>query len=183
MKNIGIYSGIFDPIHHGHISFAQKALKELGLDKVYFLVEPKPRRKTRQSDIRHRLNMAWLALNQERDLELLPLEHATFSVAETLPWLEDKFKDAKLHMLMGTDRFMDVHNWPGYEQLKSKVNFVVGQRAEQDSSNIPIEHDQIKTSLSDLASTNIRGLDRAQLATAVPADVARYISVNQLYPQ
>lgn len=181
MKHIGIYSGIFDPIHHGHISFAQKALQELGLDKVYFLVEPKPRRKTEQSDLRHRLNMAWLALNQERNLELLPLDHETFSVAETLPWLEDKFQDAKLHFLMGTDRFKDVHNWPGFEQLRSKVDFVVGQRTGQSSKDIPIEHSAVETNLSDLASSNIRALDQAQLATAVPADVARYIQVNQLY--
>lgn len=180
-KAVGIYSGIFDPIHHGHISFAQKALQELGLDKVYFLPEAKPRRKADASDIRHRLNMVWLALREERGLELLQLEHPTFSVAETLPWLEERFKDAKLHLLMGTDLFKDVHQWPGFEQLKSKVNFVVGQRAGEDSSQIPIDHQPITASLSDLASSNVRGLSQAQLATAVPSDVARYINTNQLY--
>lgn len=181
MKNIGIYSGVFDPIHHGHISFAQKALKELGLDKVYFLPEPKPRRKAEASDIRHRLNMVWLALNEQRDLELLQLDHPTFSVAQTLPWLEEKFQGAKLHFLMGTDLFKDLHQWPGFEQLKSKVNFVVGQRADQSSQDIAIDHQPITASLSELASSNIRGLTPAQMATAVPSDVARYISTNQLY--
>lgn len=181
MKNIGIYSGVFDPIHHGHISFAQKALKEIGLDTVYFLPEPKPRRKAEASDIRHRLNMAWLALNEQRNLELLQLHHPTFSVAETLPWLEEKFQGAKLHFLMGTDLFKELHQWPGFEQLKSKVNFIVGQRAGESSQDIQIDHQLISAGLADLASSNIRGLSSNQLATAVPHDVARYIDTNQLY--
>lgn len=181
MKNIGIYSGIFDPIHHGHVSFAQKALHELGLDKVYFLVEPKPWRKTDQSDIRHRLNMVWLALREQKDLELLQLDHDTFSVKETLPWLEDKFQDAKLHLLMGTDLFEHLPHWPGFDVLKSKVNFVVGQREGQSSREAQIEHQPIVASLSDLASSNIRQLPADQLATVVPDDVARYISTNKLY--
>jgi nicotinate-nucleotide adenylyltransferase len=181
MKKIGIYSGIFDPVHHGHISFAQKAMKELGLEKVYFMVEPQPRRKTNQSDIRHRLNMMWLALRDQPGLELLHSDHQTFSVAETLPWLEEKFDDAKLHFLMGSDRFMKLHTWPGFEQLRSKVDFVVGQRADEDTSQIPIDHHPLSTGLADLASSGIRGLPSNQLSTAVPDNVAQYIKAEQLY--
>jgi nicotinate-nucleotide adenylyltransferase len=181
MKKIGIYSGIFDPVHHGHISFAQKAMKELGLEKVYFMVEPTPRRKTKQSDIRHRLNMMWLALRDQPGLEMLQSDHETFSVAETLPWLEEKFEDAKLHLLMGSDRFMNIHTWPGFESLKSKVDFVVGQRAGDDTSPIPIDHHAMTTGLSDLASSNIRNLSTDQMSTVVPDNVAQYIKAEQLY--
>lgn len=125
--------------------------------------------------------MAWLALLEHADLELLQLEHATFSVAETLPWLEDKFKDAQLHLLMGTDLFNELPNWPGFEQLKTKVKFVVGQRDGQDSSQVPIDHQPIRAGLADLASSNIRGLSSDQLSTAVPHDVASYIAANNLY--
>ncbi len=181
MKKIGIYSGIFDPVHHGHISFAQKAKRDHGLDKVYFLVEPQPRRKTKHLDIRHRLNMMWLALREHQDLELLELDHQTFSVAETLPWLEEKFKDAEIHLLMGTDLFKRLHEWPGFDQLTRRVKFIVGQRDGDDSTPIPIDHQQVTTGLSDLASSNVRGLPAAQMATVVPDDVAKYISANQLY--
>ncbi len=181
MKKIGIYSGVFDPVHHGHISFAQKALKELGLDKVYFLVEPNPRRKDKASDIKHRLNMMWLALKDQKDLELLQLDHGTFSVKETLPWLEEKFEDAKLHLLMGTDLFNHLPTWDGFDHLKNKVEFVVAQRQGQDSSAIAVDHQPISAGLAELASSDIRKLSYGQLATAVPDDVASYINVNQLY--
>jgi nicotinate-nucleotide adenylyltransferase len=180
-KKIGIYSGVFDPVHHGHISFAEKALHELGLDKVYFLVEPEPRRKPHSSGVRHRLNMVWLALREHKDLELLPLDHPTFSVKETLAWLEEKFEDAELHLLMGTDLFQHLPDWPGFDSLKSRVKFVVGQRGQMDSSQVPIEHQAITAELPDLASSDIRQLPAEEMASAVPDNVAKYIKAEQLY--
>jgi nicotinate-nucleotide adenylyltransferase len=46
MKKIGIFAGTFDPIHEGHVAFAQAVLADLSLDKIYFLPERQPRRKT-----------------------------------------------------------------------------------------------------------------------------------------
>jgi nicotinic acid mononucleotide adenylyltransferase len=125
--------------------------------------------------------MMWLALRDQPGLEMLQSDHQTFSVAETLPWLEEKFQDAKLHFLMGSDRFMKLHEWPGYETLRSKVEFVVGQREGDDTSAIPIDHQPITAALSDLASSNVRGLPQGQLTTAVPDNVAKYIKAEQLY--
>ena len=178
---IGIYSGIFDPVHHGHLSFARKALHELGLDKVYFMVEPQPRRKTGQSDIRHRLNMMWLALRDQPAMELLDSGHQTFSVGETLPWLEEKFKDAELYLLMGSDRFKKLPGWPGFDSLKNRVKFVVGQRSDDDSQQVPIDHTPVQTVLPELASSQIRTMPVHQLPAAVPAMVSQYIQAQGLY--
>lgn len=182
MKKVGIYSGVFDPIHHGHISFARKAVHELGLDKVYFMAEPNPRRKSSPSDIRHRLNMLWLALKDVPELELLPLDHSKFTVKETLPWLEQKFEDAELHLLLGTDLFKFVHSWPGFETLKHKVQFVVGQRTGDSSAEVSaIPHQPITASLADVSSTHARSLGADELPGVVPETVAKYITTNSLY--
>ncbi|MCA9332160.1 adenylyltransferase/cytidyltransferase family protein, partial [Candidatus Saccharibacteria bacterium] len=45
MKKVGIYAGSFDPIHKGHIALAEQAIQQCGQDKVFFMVEPRPRRK------------------------------------------------------------------------------------------------------------------------------------------
>ena len=34
---IGIYGGTFDPIHRGHITAAQAAAQQLGLDLLHFI--------------------------------------------------------------------------------------------------------------------------------------------------
>lgn len=182
MKKVGIYSGVFDPVHHGHISFAQRARHQLGLDTVYFLPEPKPGHKADASDIRHRLNMLWLALKDTAHLELLPIEHHRFTVQETLPWLEQKFKDADLHLLMGTNLFKSVHAWPGFDSLKQRVQFVVGQREGESSADITaIPHRIVTTELADLASTNVRQAHTSEHLTLVPESVAQYITAQNLY--
>jgi nicotinate-nucleotide adenylyltransferase len=180
-KKIGIFSGTFDPIHHGHISFARKAAHQLGLDKVYFLVEPQPRRKSQASDIRHRLNMMWLALQDYPELELLPMDHLTFNVADTLPWLEEKFAGAELHLLLGSDLFAGVHNWPGFETLKRHLQFVVGQRRQDDTAGHPIQHQAVTTDLSQISSSLVRGLRGEQMAGLVPETVAQYIDAQKPY--
>lgn len=173
---------MFDPVHHGHISFARKAAHELGLDKVFFMAEPKPRRKSSPSDIKHRLNMLWLALKDVPELDVLTLDHQQFTVHETLPWLETKFKDAELHLLMGTDLFAHLHTWPGFDTLKERVNFVVGQRAGESSKSIDaISHHPLETGLSEVSSTRVRSLTTIELPALVPEPVAEYITSQKLY--
>lgn len=180
-KRIGIYSGTFDPVHHGHISFARRAAQELGLDKVYFLVEPVPSHKQAASSIRHRLNMMWLALQDYPELELMTTDQQKFSVAETLPWLEQKFKGAELHLLMGTDLFKYVHTWPGFDSLQSRMKLAVGQRGQDSRALSSVDHQPISTQLNDISSSVVRSLEGHQLDSLVPETVAQYINSQGLY--
>ena len=180
-KKIGIYSGTFDPVHHGHIAFARRAAHQLGLDKVYFLVEPEPSHNQQAQSLRHRLNMMWLALQDYPELELLPPQQQRFTVAQTLPWLEDKFQEAELHFLMGTDLFNKVHTWPGFDQLRRRLKFVVGQRSSGDSATSSLEHQSVSAELADLTSTAVRALKPHQMTGLVPDTVAQYINAQGLY--
>jgi nicotinate-nucleotide adenylyltransferase len=42
---IGIYAGTFDPIHNGHIEFAQAAIRDTELERVIVIAEKEPYRK------------------------------------------------------------------------------------------------------------------------------------------
>src|SRR3989344_87150 len=128
MKKVGIFSGSFDPVHDGHISFANEAIKKCGLDKVFFLIEPRPRRKQGVKAFEHRVAMIQLALKNQPKLGTLILEQARFSVSETLPRLRERFKDAQLYMLVGEDVLMHMVNWPNVDELINSVHFVIGTR-------------------------------------------------------
>jgi len=180
-KKIGIFSGVFDPVHNGHVAFARMAAKELGLNKVYFLVEPKPRRKKQVSDINDRQTMVWLAIQGFPELEVLTLPDQTFSVAKTLPWLEQNFKKTELYMLMGSDLFAFVETWPGYKDLAKRVAFVVGQRTnEMHDGNPTTLHHLLLTPHAGVASTAVRTQKKANTGLISP-EVDRYIRLNKLY--
>ena len=40
MKKVGIYSGSFNPIHHGHVMLANYLVEFSDLDALWFVVTP-----------------------------------------------------------------------------------------------------------------------------------------------
>jgi nicotinate-nucleotide adenylyltransferase len=181
MQKVGIYSGVFDPIHHGHVAFAKKAAEQFGLDTVYFMVEAQPRHKTGVTDHRHRLNMTWLALQEQPPLELLVVDQPTFTVADTLPQLQRRFANAKLYMLLGADAWNAVQNWPDFERLADVMQFVVGEREGYDLTSPHQPAHIITSNPSHLTSTMARQANPGVLTDVVPTTVAQYIATNRLY--
>ena len=128
MKRVGVYAGTFDPIHAGHVAFAEKALKDCQLDKIFFLVEPRPRRKQGVRALEHREAMLRLAISDHKAFGMILLEQANFSVESTLPKLQALFEGAKIYMLLGEDVFAHMNSWPHVERLLKTVRFIVGIR-------------------------------------------------------
>lgn len=55
--------GTFDPLHGGHIGQILRANKAMPLSKVYIFVDTKPSHKPNASSLKHRIEMAGLALD------------------------------------------------------------------------------------------------------------------------
>ncbi|HSX45337.1 MAG TPA: nicotinate (nicotinamide) nucleotide adenylyltransferase [Candidatus Saccharimonadales bacterium] len=128
MRKIGIFSGSFDPVHNGHLAFAHQAINRCQLDRVYFLPEPRPRRKQGVKAFEHRVAMLELAIKNQSKLGLIILKQARFNVTETLPKLTARFKNDSLYMLVGEDVLMSMINWPHVKELASAVHFIIGVR-------------------------------------------------------
>jgi nicotinate-nucleotide adenylyltransferase len=124
-KRVGIYAGTFDPIHEGHLAFAKQALQTSTLDKIFFLVEPRPRRKQGVRALEHREAMVRLAVADNPCLGIIQLEHSNFTVEETLPKLQALFEGAELHFLMGEDVFAHLNAWPNVNELLASSSFII----------------------------------------------------------
>lgn len=136
MRNIGIYSGTFDPIHRGHVDFAIEAMRECGLDEVILLPERQPRHKNNVTDISHRFTMISEVLSSIQNLRVLELDQARFSVDETLPTLHEFFPDAHLTILIGSDVARNLEKWESLELLIRDVSFAIGIRDDDDIEEI-----------------------------------------------
>src|SRR3989344_6791443 len=185
-KRIGIFAGSFDPVHKGHVAFALEALKQAKLDEVYFLPEIQPRGKDGITHIGHRVAMLELALKPHERLRVLELPDKQFTVAKTWPRLKQKFPGSRLLLLMGSDTFDGLLDWPNSEQLLNSVSLVVAYRNATTKPK-PLastsEIYQLASPYPGVASRNIR----SAIASGKPApgslkSVESYIAKNWLYP-
>lgn len=194
MKKVGIYSGTFDPIHAGHLGFAHEAVKQCDLDKVFFLIEPSPRRKQGVKAFEHRVRMVQLAIQDEPRFGSIMLEQQRFTVSDTLPALLKRFEGAELCLLIGDDGLSRLGDWPQVEKLLKSVVFVVGLRrlnkaeAKQHietalhTRGLKLRYKLFETPQPKISSTGIkRSLKTGHHPMGLPATVAEYINSQGLY--
>ena len=67
MKKVGIYSGSFNPIHHGHVMLANYLVEFSDLDELWFVVTPQNPLKKKEDllDDDERLKMVQLAVGDD----------------------------------------------------------------------------------------------------------------------
>jgi nicotinate-nucleotide adenylyltransferase len=100
---IGLFGGVFDPPHNGHVALVQAARQALGLERVLVLVAASPAHKRVETAAATRLELARAAFPDD---EVLVDEHPR--TVETLrahpEWADPTF-------LLGADEFCDFPTW------------------------------------------------------------------------
>lgn len=191
---IGIYSGTFDPIHKGHVAFALEAAAACGLDRVYFLVEPRPRHKQGVKAFTHRVEMVRLAVADWPQLGSVVVDQNRFSVLETWPVLRARFAGAELYMLMGDDVFKHLSHWPMVDQLITSAHFIVGVRrggktnlrqhlrVVEQTRGLKLHFEMFTPSGGQYSSTAIRrAISLGQQPEGLEKSVMSYIATHGLY--
>jgi nicotinate-nucleotide adenylyltransferase len=176
-RRIGIYAGVFDPVHSGHISFALQALHEVNLDEVYFLPERKPYRKPGAEHYGHRVAMLRQALQPHSQLALAEVVDRRFTVKQTVQRLRKTFQETELVFLMGADVFAQfavaVRSPEELQAVNATLQFL----------EIPTNFIQIIDTLSPkISSTNMRNAIRRHTYTSgLLASVEKYAKREWLY--
>jgi nicotinate-nucleotide adenylyltransferase len=193
MKRVGIFSGTFDPVHNGHLQFASDALDRAGLDKVFFLIEPRPRRKQGVKAFEHRLQMVQLAVAGDPALGTIVLEQAQFTPNETLPILKARFEGAALHMLMGDDMLKHLGDWPHVDDLIKDTCFIIGVRHDEHEAlsriksleqtrGLSFQYKIFKSTYSAISSSKVKAeLRRTGASPSIPDEVQDYIRTHNIY--
>jgi len=184
---IGIYSGTFDPVHRGHVTFAKAAQEADQLDQIIFLPEYMPRSKTNVTDIKHRLAMLELAIADEPTFTTARLSSPQFTIQETLPEIQRLTNGLPLTILMGSDVAKTLPYWADIAVLLANTTLTIGIRAGDEAQQIKTilqqlpfvpEYQLIQADHAHMASSGIRqGSDQQQLASSV----VDYINQNNLY--
>lgn len=185
-QKICLIGGTFDPIHLGHTYIAQKCQRELGMDKVIFLpCKQSPHKLTKQNaPDHHRLEMCKLA-TADFDWALVD-DHDLTAPSPSYSWrtaehMLQKYPDAELYWLMGTDQWDAILKWNRAAYFGTLVKFVVVTRSEHPS---PIENFSFTHigGAHTASATVIRNAPYSSTSTAwLHPRVQAYIKENSVY--
>jgi nicotinate-nucleotide adenylyltransferase len=128
---IGLLGGSFNPAHEGHLAITRDALKQLKLDRVWWLVSPqnplKPVGET--ADLEQRLAAARALAGRHPGIVVSDLERriGTRYTIETLSWLTKRCR-ARFVWLIGADNMVQLPLWRGWRRLVRMVPIAVFDR-------------------------------------------------------
>ena len=133
-QRIAVYGGSFDPFHTGHLVPTVRAQETFQFDAVHFVPAGKPPHKLGEplTSITHRFAMVALAtLPFERffasDDEVF-VDGPTYTV-KTVQRYRDRFPEADLFFLLGSDSFSQIATWERWRELVDLAHLVVLHRA------------------------------------------------------
>lgn len=206
MKKVGIFGGTFDPIHWGHLLIAERALNQLGLEWVIWVIDRSPPHKQlpTQLSFQYRWEMVQLAIANHPAFILLPLtinSSGSSYAIETFTHLQTIYPQTHWHWIVGQDAFATLSRWYRRQELIPKCDWIVAPRpnsnnieldslAQQvveqiNSQNITIRWQVLSMPSVAISSSLIRQYcqQHRSIRYLVPEAVRNYIHNHQLYQE
>ena len=187
-KKIGIFGGLFDPPHIGHLIVAQSVLEEFKLDRIVFVPAGNPPHKLKYSAYAVRYKMTQLATTSNKKFSVSDIEKKIFGktyTVEVIKKLKKKIKGS-IYLIIGSDQWQEIKTWKTPKALFRECKIVVvprpnyGIKIERSLSKlISISH----SPLVDISSSNIRKRARKNrnIQYLVPPKVYSFITLKKLY--
>jgi len=194
---LGIYGGVFNPPHHGHLVAAQEAYTQLGLDVVVWIpVGDAPHRVVENDPgAEARFEMVELAIAGDERFRVsrieLEREGPSYTV-DTLKELREREPDDELFLILGVDQALALPTWREPEQVLDLATIGVFERGSSTRNAIGItigrmagaERVQfLEMPRIDISSTMVRRRAAAgkPIRYLVPDKVANFIGAQSLY--
>ena len=209
MSRLGVFGGMFDPVHKGHLEAAKYAKELLRLDCVKLIPCNVPNhRKSAYSSGVHRLAMLELVTKNELGIEVDDIELRRTSVSyslETVKLIKENTVFDSIVFIMGMDSFNSITNWFHWEELFSICSFLVLGRSGASVNAAVSDRIQLKKRITndvseffqkpagrvlmagkfniDLSSTSVRAMLNANesLENCLNREVFEYINEEKLY--
>jgi nicotinate-nucleotide adenylyltransferase len=215
VARIAVFGGSFNPIHYGHLLLADEVLEALALDRVLFVPAAHPPHKPpgALAPATDRYAMVELAIRSDARFGISDLElrrQGPSYTVDTLEALHDVAVADELHLLIGSETFLDLLSWRAPRRIAELARLVVvprtgsafdpdGAAAQKVLQEIGMRRFMIATGVPSptavdavvivhaaslpLSASDLRRRAREgrSLAYRVPDPVAAYIRTRRLY--
>ena len=189
MRRIGLYSGSFNPIHHGHVMLANYLVEFSDLDELWFVVSPQNplKKKADLMDDNDRLEMVKLAIGDDPRMKASDIE---FSMPQpsytinTLRALSAQFPEDQFVFICGMDSLEGFPRWKEYQAILDDYELLVFPRKGYDGGEL-LNHPHVKvleTPIIEVSSTFIRNSmkEGKDVRHFMPEKAFRYLVENDL---
>ena len=131
LRRVGVLGGSFNPAHEGHLYISRLALKNLGLDEIWWMVSPQnPLKSPRgMAPFAQRMKSA-KAMAQDPRVKVTGIEQrlGTRYTADSLRALKSRFPRLKFVWLMGADNLSEIPRWEEWTAIFKAVPIAVFNR-------------------------------------------------------
>lgn len=193
---VGLFGGVFNPIHLGHLLCAQAAYEQLALDHVVMMPAGQPPHREVEGGIAPdvRLKMCRLGAAGDPKLQVSDYEVGHPGPAytvDTVAALQDQI-GAKIVLILGSDQGVQLGSWKNPEKLLKLCSLAITERVGVDLDDVrrtvhdidsDAELEFFKMPAVEISSSLIRGRVRKgqSIRYMVPEGVAEKIAEGQFY--
>lgn len=194
---VGIYGGVFNPPHHGHLIAAQEAYSQLRLDVVVWIpAGVAPHREIEGdpgAEARFEMVEMCTAADERFRVSRIELEREGPSyTVDTLEQLREREPDAELFLIIGGDQALALPKWRDPERILELATIGVFERGSSTRNAIGITLSRMRGAdrlcfldmpRIDISSTLVRrrARERKPIRYLVPDKVANFIGAQSLY--
>jgi nicotinate-nucleotide adenylyltransferase len=183
----GIFGGLFDPPHLGHLIIAQSVRDEFGLEKIVFVPARRPPHKETSTPFRHRYRMTEAAIDGNPAFGISPVEQKIRGTTYTVEVLREIRRSIKqdLYLIIGADQWEEIDTWKDPAAIFRMARVIVVPRpGHRISKRKPYYRDLLVSASPkiDISSTLIRRLATAgrTVRYLTPDPVIKYIREHKL---
>jgi nicotinate-nucleotide adenylyltransferase len=196
---VGIYGGVFNPPHHGHLLAAQEAHWQLDLDVVVWVPAGVAPHREIEDDpgAEARFEMVELAVAGDERFRVSRIElerDGPSYTVDTLRELREREPEAELFLILGGDQALALPTWREPEQVLGLATIAVFERGSSTRNAIGITLGRLRGAdrlrflqmpRIDISSTLVRRRTAAgrPIRYLVPDKVANFIGAQSLYGQ
>lgn len=192
-RQVGVFSGSFNPIHVAHLMLANYITEFTYIDEVWFVVTPHNPLKPviDLADEEHRLQMCQIAL---KNMDKLKISEIEFSMPKpsytinTLEKLRKDYPDFEFTLIIGADNWNEFHLWREYERLQQEFKILIYPRLGQDVNIEPLYKENVQlcnAPILEVSSTFVRKsiCEGKDMRAFLPNGIWEYILENDLYDE
>jgi nicotinate-nucleotide adenylyltransferase len=188
LPRVGVFGGLFNPPHIGHLSLCQEAAWQLGLERVVLVPTGRPAHRSAPAEtpeMRLRLAQAAALGNPLFTVSRLEIDRIGPSyTVDTLRELAHRYPGSSLHLLIGADQLVALDTWHEAESIPRLARIAAALRPGVDvSRGTATSLDWVEMPQIGVSSSLVRERVRAgrPIRYFVPDAVRELIEAEGLY--